>query len=144
MLKGNKFKTLFLTLIMAFTFSACEKKNTYIFFSSRPITAQTFRFETAEKVFAKGEKINFVVVTQEKFTNPVMRLQVLKIDDKLALYGYTLAHARDIEIDIEQNNFISDFYLHNAGYYMLRVFSKDNLDKPVAENNFWVKEKNDF
>lgn len=132
-------KNWLLLVILVFTLTGCDKNKNYVFFSSKPITSQTFSFNQSEKVFESGQKINLVFVTQNPFNSNKIRLQVLKVKENVQVYGYTLESARDIEIDVTKNYFISNFYIHSTGYYILRVFSHSDMEKPLSETDFWIK-----
>jgi len=132
----NFFTVLLLFLLL--TFSGCDREKPLIFFSSKPITSN-LDFNNPEVVFAPSTRINFVVYNPKGFKSKKIRLQVIKMSDKVPILGYTLEHARDIEINPSQNYFISDFYIHNTGCFMLRVFGHDYFEEPIVERMFWVK-----
>lgn len=114
------------------------KSKAVIFFSDKKIDID-FTPERDKTVFAPGRKIYFVLYTQEPFTADMMRVQVLKLEQKSSIYTPSLAHARDIEIDMSKPYFTDSLVLYSAGYYLLRVFSKDRLLTPIAEGDFKVE-----
>lgn len=117
----------------------CNRDKGHLYFSSRPITKQTFSYENLEKVFKVGERVNFLVIHPEEFKNSLIRIQIIKVSDKVNQYGYSLAHARDIEIETGSKYFIDDFFLYKDGYYIMRVFSHDDMNHPIVETDFWIK-----
>lgn len=131
-------KTARLSIIIALLccFSGYAKNKAYVIFSSRPITTETLQ---TEKIFNIGETINFAVLSPNGFKNPLIRIQIIKKSDKTDIMGYTMAQARDIEIDTSKNYFINSFCLYNAGGFYFRVFSHDDFKKPILESEFWIK-----
>ncbi len=123
-------------LLMPFL-SGCDKEKPSIFLSSRPITVQTFY---PEKVFELGEPINFAVLSPEEFTSSRARVQVVKLNEKVSMYGYKLSHARDIGIDTSKKFFIDSLTLHEKGHYVIRIFCNENLKIPLVETFFKVVE----
>jgi hypothetical protein len=133
-------KKFFVLILLTITLlTGCKKQDkALIFFSSNSISAETFSIDKAEQFFTAGKKINFVLLNPKPFTSPILRLQVLKVNDKLAVYGYSIEHARDVEIDMSKHYAINSFVLYREGYYILRIFSKDALNEPIAEADFRV------
>ncbi|OGI21094.1 MAG: hypothetical protein A2255_04440 [Candidatus Melainabacteria bacterium RIFOXYA2_FULL_32_9] len=133
-------KYIFLLLFFSITilFSGCNKNKALIFFSANPITIETFSMDKVETTFQEGQKIYFVLFNPKPFTSDILRIQVLKIDRKAPYYGFTIAHARDIEIDKTLNYATDYFCIHQEGYYILRIFSKDKLERPIAEADFEI------
>lgn len=130
-------KKLLLPLLCALLIflAGCDEDLPFIYMSSKPITQEEF---TPEQFFKVGSRINFVLVSQDAFTNSAIRIQVLHQNPKVTYGGFDIAHARDIEIDPTKKYFISDFYLYAPGYYVLRVFGKDDLRRPIAQQEFRV------
>jgi hypothetical protein len=131
----------FLLFIFACTIllSGCDKEKAAIFFTSGAITPENFSVQKCQKVFNVGQRIDFLLYNPKPLTNSVIRIQVLKIDSNEFVSGFTIAHARDIEINTRLNYATDYFYLYQEGAYMLRIFSKSNLEKPIAEEGFYVR-----
>lgn len=116
----------------------CDKEKALIFFSSKPITQNSFTVDKAEVNFYPGQRIYFVLLNPKPFTSNAVRLQILKIDHKPPFYAFSIAQTRDMEIDTAVQYATDYFCLHKDGYYILRIFSMDNLSKPLAEADFKV------
>ena len=129
---------LLLLLIASLSFSGCNRDKALIFFSTKPITVETFTIDKVATEFFEGEKIYFALFNPKPFTSNALRLQALKIDRKAPYYGYAMAHGRDIEIDQTLNYATDYFCIHQEGYYILRIFSMDKLKKPIAEAEFEI------
>lgn len=127
--------TIFSALVLL---CGCDREErAMIFFSSKPIT-QEFTFDKAENNFELKNKIYFVLYNPKPYTCNVVKLQVLKSEDKSSVFVSTIAQAREIEIDPDNPYILNSFVLYSEGNYWLRVFSRDNLEVPIAEANFRV------
>lgn len=135
-MKNKIFLRLLITFILIIPLvTGCDKNKSMVVLSSKPITKETFY---PEKVFGKGQKINIGIYNPKAYKSSVIRLQVIKTG-KYTHLGYTIEHARDIEIDKDQKYFLSNFHIYKTGYYVLRVFGHDDMAKPIVENDFWVR-----
>jgi hypothetical protein len=132
----NKMLILTIFFILLVFSSGCSKKQPYyVILSSNPITQSTFQ---TEKTFKVGEKINFAVLAPSGFQNPLVRIQIIKQNAITHYIGYTMEHARDIEIDTSKNFFIDSFYIYSAGGFYFRVFSHADFQKPLVQTDFSV------
>ncbi|MDD3149853.1 MAG: hypothetical protein PHV68_03385 [Candidatus Gastranaerophilales bacterium] len=129
-------KFIIAVIFCIFCITGCKnKERSQILFSSQPISASA----PAETAFSTGEQINFILINPKEFTSNILRLQVLKLSDKVDRYGFSLAHGRDVEIDINKHYMIESLYFHEKGRYLLRIFSSDNYKTPLAEGDFLVE-----
>lgn len=119
--------------------TSCDRSKPVLLFSPSEIEYGHFGFQDAKTDFDAGKKIYFVVYNPKPFTSDIMRLQTLKLDLKAPSYGITLVQGRDIEIDKSMPYFTGSFVVYAPGYYMLRVFSRDNFNLPLVESGFNVK-----
>jgi len=118
--------------------SGCNLEKAFILFSSDPITVDTFSLDKRKVSFLTEQRIYFVLYNPKPFTSSVLRLQILKLDRKTPYYEMSIVQGRDIEIDASKDYATDYFCLHQEGYYILRLFSKDKLEKPIAEAYFEV------
>lgn len=130
-------KVLLIFFFALFLLCGCNREKAAILFSSEPITKE-FTLDKAGNQFKIGQKIYFVLYNPKPYTGNVLKIQVLKADDKMTVFVPTIAHAREIEINPDNPYVVNNFVLHSAGNYWLRVFSRDNLEAPIAEANFKV------
>lgn len=131
-------KTILLLLIFSLClFSGCAKKeNAMILFSSNTID-RNFDLSKNETVFTTAQRINFVLLNPNPFTSDILRLQILISNIKTGSF-LDIAQARDIEIDPNKHYAMGSFCVYRDGKYIVRIFSKDDLDVPLAEANIWV------
>lgn len=143
-MKKNAFsKTI---LILGLIFLLClncgfKKKNKlkpYVLFGKDTISQSSLT--NIEKFFSVGQKINFLVYNPDGFKSNLVRIQILKKDEKVEQWGISIVHARDIQIDTSKPYFTNTIVLWQEGYYIFRVFSHDNMKKPFVETDFWIKE----
>lgn len=124
---------------MILLISGCNKDKAAILLSPIPIAQETFSLNNMQTVFREGQGVYFVLLNPKPFTNSVLKLQIIQLSDKVPIYGYTIAQGRDIEIDKNKDYATGSFYLYREGYYVIRIFSKDDLNKPLAESYFKIE-----
>jgi len=127
------------SLLLLLTGCDKDKERSAIFFSSCEITPENFSMDKYQDTFQVGQRINFLLYNPKPLTSSVIRLQVLKLESNGFASGYSIAYARDIEIDKRMNYAKDCFYLHQEGNYALRIFSINNFETPVAEGTFAIK-----
>jgi len=131
-------KFLILICLLLLPMSGCDKERSVILFSSGAITPENFSVEKCRNTFQVGQRIDFILYHPKPLTNSIIRLQVLKLESNGFASGYSIAYARDIEIDTRMNYATDSFYLYKEGDYVLRIFSTDNFETPVAEGMFTI------
>jgi len=115
----------------------CRKKNALLLFNSQPITNQTIN--NAGRHFKAGEKIYYILINEEGFTDNYLRVQIVKKEEKTHHWGYKIYWSKDYEIDPTIKYFKSYFVIDEPGYYFMQIFSFDDFDWPIIRNDFWVK-----
>lgn len=123
-------------------FSGCEfaleHQTACVVFSSRPMTKNNLNLKNFDESFPANYPIYFGVYSKEPFNTNEGRIQILKKDPKSTAFGYSLEHGRDIELNPAQNYTTGAFTLYSEGFYLMRIFSKNNPNIPIAQNTFWV------
>lgn len=140
----RKFFRVFLTLLiiaMIFLLSACNKQEAAIFLSDSPINSNNFFNLQENPAFKIRQRIYFVLVSKNPIESPVLRVQTIKLDNK---YGYPVSqmeipYAADMERGSNPHVVTDYFVLHQDGTYFVRIFSLENLNKPIAEAEFTVE-----
>jgi hypothetical protein len=128
-------------LIPILLLSACNKKEAAIFLSDSPINSNNLGYLQENPTFKERQKIYFVLASKKPIESPVLRIQTIKLDNK---YGepipqMEIPYAVDIERGQNQHVVMDYFVLHQDGTYFIRIFSLDNLNKPIAEAEFIVE-----
>jgi len=135
-------KTLFfICLIAVLLLSACNKQEAAIFLSDSPINSNNWGYLQENPAFKARQKIYFVLASKKPIESPILRVQTIKLDNK---YGdpipqMEIPYAIDIERGENQHVVTDYFVLHQDGTYFIRIFSLDNLNKPIAEAEFIVE-----
>lgn len=136
-------KNFLLIALLSCTLCGCtvlpNKQGATILFSSKPIGKNSLLEAHLQKAFKKGEKIFFAVYSKEGFGSGDVRIQILKKNDKTPVYGYSIEHARDIEIDHNKNYFRDCVHIYNKGHYYFRVFIREKPYRPIGETFFWIE-----
>ncbi|MEI7473718.1 MAG: hypothetical protein WCK67_02975 [bacterium] len=132
---------IFLFLISSFLLVSCDKEKPALFLSSEKLTQNNFSLDKTAKSFNVGQKIWFLFYYPKEYQTNILRVQILKLTVLMPIDGFSMAMARDIEIDTN-NPFVTDsFVLHKDGTYLLRIFTRDQLYAPVIQQEFTINPK---
>jgi len=127
-----------LILFLSLGLSGCDKNAPIILFNHNPITKETILNNSIS--FKQNERIYYIFLTQKPLTSPYIRVQVIKQDEKVEFWGTKVIRSDDYKLSKDQAYYYDDYVvLGETGHYYLLVFSKDNLAKPVAYSDFFVK-----
>lgn len=123
--------------MLAFLLSGCDKQKPVLVMNSQKITKETVY--NVEQNFKIRQRINYALLMPKGFKDSVIRVQIIKKEQKTAYWGYKIYQAQDFAIDKGKNYYINFFTIPEGGYYIMRIFELRDLDKPVAILDFWVK-----
>lgn len=129
---------LFGLMFLTFFLCGCDKERTIVVLNAKPITkANVFEVQQA---FNVNQKIHYAVLAPKGFKDKVIRVQIVKKDEKTQHWGYQIAESQDKYIDSKKKFYIDYFVAHEKGYFLIRVYELKNLDTPIARSDFWVIE----
>lgn len=134
-MKKNNFFKMITIFVFALFLSGCTNSNTIVLFNNQPITTKTI--ENYRSTFDVGQKIHYVVLCKKGFKDDVLRIQVVKKDEKSEFWGYSTIMNREVEVK-NPNYYIDYFVIHNKGHYVMQVFHLKNLQTPITYGDFWV------
>ena len=137
-------KIIFIIFLSTIIFCGCEfaldNENAAIFFSPIAITKENADPSMAQNTFDIGQPIFFCIYSKTPFNSNEGRLQILKKDHISQMYGYSVVYGKDILLNPAQNYYTDSFTIYSEGYYLLRIFSKNNPNEPLAQNTFWISQ----
>lgn len=129
---------LILSLFLIFLITGCENKRPIIFFSTQPITKENAQYIT--KVLPLKQRIYYMALVPKGLKKGVYRIQFVKKDEKSEFWGYKYQTHYDFKIEEDGKFFITDYIvLHQKGFYFAQFFNLENINKPLALGEFWVK-----
>ena len=71
-----------------------------------------------------------------------MYIQVIKKDNSYGRLGYKLVWTKDVRLKDEEVNYYTDYLvLNQKGFYIMKVYSKDNPQKVFTSAEFRVGEQ---
>lgn len=117
---------------------SCNREKPALFLGAEKLMPANFSLDKTAKNFDSGHKIYFLFYYPKPFKTDVIRMQILQLTVIMPIDAFSLAMAKDIEIDINDKFVTDNFVIHNEGTYLLRIFTKDNLDVPVIQQEFTV------
>lgn len=120
-------------------FLGWKKERAQIFFSSKQFIQTDGQFFQTE--FQLGEKIYYLIKNPRGFSDDMIRIQILKKNEKAPIGGFTFVWTNDVEVEIGSTYFIDDFYLNEKGVYYMQVTEFSNDTKPIAFGIFGIKDE---
>mgnify|MGYP000026529048 FL=1 len=134
-------KKLFSILIlMMILCTGCVKPDKpAILFNRNPINEKTIYDYSV--IFPVGARIYYLVFIPKKIQSRYMYIQVIKKDNSYGRLGYNLVWTKDVRLKDEEVNYYTDYLvLNQKGFYIMKVYSKDNPQKVFTSAEFRVGE----
>lgn len=127
---------LFCLLLLTLT-TACTRDKAAILFNKNPITKDNVYDHS--KVFPLNSRIYYLILIPEKVESRYLFIQVIKKDNDYGRLGYNLIWSRDVRLKDEEERFYYDYLvLNEKGFYIMKVYSKDNPKKVLTTAEFYV------
>lgn len=134
----KKFAVVTIFVCLAFMFCGCDRAKTIILFNNAPITKENFLNNATE--FTSGKRIYYVFMTEEKLETDLIRVRVLKQNEKANFQPTKLFYSNDFRLYKDQIYYYNDYIvIHEAGYYCMAIYATNQLNKPLAIADFRVK-----
>lgn len=132
-------KLICLLLFLMLVVTACTGADkASILFNKYPISEKNiYDYST---VFTSGKRIYYVILIPKKVQSRYIYIQVIKKDNAYGRFGYKLIQTRDVRLKDEEINYYTDYLvLNEKGYYIMKVYSKDNPHKVLTSAEFYVE-----
>lgn len=126
-----------LIICLMFLVSGCDRQKPVLVLNSKTITKETVNYPVQN--FNVRQKINYAVIVPKGFTDSVIRIQIVKKDEKVANWGFKIYQAQDICVEIGKKFYIGYIIAPEKGYYVMSVYEIKNLEKELSRMDFWVK-----
>lgn len=131
-------KLIILLFFSMFFLTGCANKRGFVLFNSQPFTKENVAYH--QKTFQAGNRVYYLFIAPEKMKNNYIRVQVFKITDKAAGGGAEVLRTKDFRLMKDQRYYHTDYFvLNEKGRYILQVFSMEDLQRPLALNDFFLK-----
>lgn len=138
-LKGGMVKKffIFLVLFLAFFATACCKPTSIILFNKFPITKENLLQNASE--FVAGKRIYYIFITQKPLETDMVRVMVLKRDEKANSEPGKIVYSNDFRLNKDQVFYYTDYIvIHDAGIYCMAIYDKNNMERPLMIGDFKV------
>lgn len=133
----KKLVLLFSILLVMFLTCACTGDKASILFNKYPISEKNIY--DYSKTFAVGRRIYYVVLMPKKVESRYLYIQIIKKDNDYGQFGYKLQQTFNIRLKDEEVNYYTDYFVINEkGFYIMKVYSKDNPHKVLTQADFYV------
>ena len=131
-------KKLILFCLLLLTLStACTRDKAAILFNKNTITKDNVYDHS--KVFPLNSRIYYLILIPKKVESRYLFIQVIKKDNDYGRLGYNLVWSRDVRLKDEEERFYYDYLvLNEKGFYIMKVYSKDNPQKVLTTAEFYV------
>ncbi|MCR5260228.1 MAG: hypothetical protein K6C94_00135 [Candidatus Gastranaerophilales bacterium] len=126
----------FLIFTIALVSTGCGTK-AFILMKSEPLTTKNAR--QYEQYFSVGQRIYYAVVAPKGFKDSAIKIEIVKVSDKVPTMGYSIQYAQDLAIDTTKKYYTNYFTLSTGGAYVMQVFELRRPDKCIARYDFRVK-----
>lgn len=124
-------------MIMLFTTACVNSDKPAILFNRHPITEQNVYDYSV--VFPIGTRIYYLVLLPKKIQSRYLYIQIIKKDNSYGRLGYNLIWTRNVRLKDEEVNYYTDYLvLNEKGFYIMKVYSKDNPQKVLTSAEFRV------
>lgn len=133
-------KLIFITFVLCFLILAtgCSSDKPAILFNKYPISEKNIY--DYSKAFDKNTRIYYVLLMPKKVQSRYLYIQVIKKDNDYGRLGYDLIWTKNIRLKDEEVNYFTDYFvISEKGYYIMKVYSKDNPHKVLASSEFYVR-----
>ena len=107
-------------------------------FNIQPITRDNIQQD--QKTFNEGQRIYYIFLAPSKMNNEFIRVQVFKMTDNAPWGGYDVVRTKDYRLMSNERYYHTNYFsLHEKGRYVMQVFSHDDLQHPLALNDFYIQ-----
>lgn len=130
---------LFLLFIaLTVTLSGCVYKRGIILFNTQPITRENALSD--EMVFGVGQRVYYLFIAPKEMQNEYIRVQVFKMTEKAPWGGNEVVRTKDYRLMKDERYYHTDYFtFHEAGRYVMQVFSTEDYQHPLAVDFFYVR-----
>lgn len=125
-----------LIICIMFLVSGCDREKPVLVLNSQTITKETVNFPVQN--FSAHQRINYAIIVPKGFTDSVIRMQIVKKDEKVANWGFSIYQAQDICVETGKKFYIGYVIAPEKGYYIMSVYQIKNLDRELSRMDFWV------
>lgn len=120
-----------------FLLTSCNKQKAMILFNQNPITKQNLLDNATE--FTRGKRFHYIFITEKPLKTNIIRVRVLKRDEKADSYPTKLVYSNDFKLRKDQVYYYNDYLvLNDSGAYCMMVYASDNLRAPLATADFKI------
>ena len=133
----KKFIFLILIICASLALCACNKPTAVILFNKYPITKENMLENSNE--FMAGKKIYYLFMTEDPLETKLIRVMVIKREEKANFALSKIVYSNDFRLNKDQVFYYNDYLVfYDAGYYCMKIYSKDDLERPIVIGDFRV------
>lgn len=133
----KKLVLILLIIPLIFLCSFKKREKPFAILSSGTISAENT--QRVERTFLSRQRINYAIVAPDGFKTAGIRMQLSKVDEKTANWGFSIIQTNDIYIDMAQKTYGNYIYVQRPGKYVLQFFYLNNKNYPFIHKEFLVQ-----
>lgn len=131
-------KLLALILTSLLLFSSCTFEHGIVLFNNQPITKENALDNS--KTFRVNSKVYYLFIAPNRMKNEYIRVQVFKIPENVPIGGSEVVRTKDYRLMKGERYYHTNYFtFHEAGHYVMQVFSIDDLQHPLSFGDFYVR-----
>ena len=128
-----------LIIFVCCAFIGRKKEKSFIMFSATPITEGAELFPQTD--FQLGQNIYYMIYSPKGFEDDLLRIQVIKKNDKSAHEGYNIRYAQDVEVPLGGKIYTDKLRLYEKGIYVMQATEFSNDTHSLAYGVFGIKDE---
>ncbi len=135
----KKLIVLFLVFILAMPCYATKRFKYGIVFNKNPFTP--YNSADLSRVFAPQQRIYWLFMSKHNIKTEFIKVQIVTGTDKGPYQTFSgIVYTHEYKINKDSPHFFTDYVvLHSKGHYYMEIFDKNNLHKPLAVADFYVR-----
>jgi len=135
----NKILKIFIiTLCTLFFCTSCVYQRGIILFNKEPVTRENALQDN--KVFNEGSRVYYLFIAPKEMKNEFIRVQIFKMTDKAPWGGNEVLRTKDYRLMKDERYYHTNYFtIYEKGRYVMQVFSHEDLQHPLALNDFYIQ-----
>lgn len=135
----KKIFCLVLFCFLAVGLSGCNKQKAIILFNNNPITKETLLNNST--MFKVKKRIYYVFISQKPIESKFIRVIIQKREEKADNLALKVVYSDDFRLNKDNVFYYTDYIvMEETGSYCMKVYAKNNLERPLAVADFKVSD----
>lgn len=117
----------------------CSADRAAILFNQYPITKENIY--NYSRAFPRNARIYYIILMPRRVESRYLYVQIIKKDNSYGRFGYNLIWTKNTRLKDDEVKYFTDYFvLNEKGFYIMKVYSKDNPHKVLTSAEFYVSD----